>query len=360
MATQATEVAASPGLGGTLEASPENEADRALLSVRNLRVTFPTPYGPVAAVDGLDLEVKRGERVGLVGESGSGKSVTALSILGLVRGARVEGQVWYDGRELLSASGAVRRRIRGAGIGLIFQDPLSSLNPIMTVGDQIAEALTVRGTSRKEAVQRSMELLSRVGIRNAGRRLRDYPHQFSGGMRQRAMIAIALAANPALLIADEPTTALDVIVQAQVLELLEELAAERHMALLLITHDLGIVAGNTDRVVVMYAGRAVEESPVDQFFYGSTMPYTWGLLGSLPRLDRPPVQSLPVIGGQPPSPHNRPAGCAFHPRCVYAQEVCRQVVPELVVHEFDDHRSACHFAGSLPRPDFLPTRKGTP
>jgi oligopeptide/dipeptide ABC transporter ATP-binding protein len=353
-------VSAAQAVRGAFEPSPLNDGDRALLSVRNLRVSFPTPDGPVVAVDGLDLDVKRGDRVGLVGESGSGKSVTALAILGLLRGARVEGQVWYEGRELLSASGAVRRRVRGAGIGLIFQDPLSSLNPIMTVGDQIAEALTIRGASRKEALQRSVELLSRVGIRNAGRRLRDYPHQFSGGMRQRAMIAIALAANPALLIADEPTTALDVIVQAQVLELLEELAAERHMALLLITHDLGIVAGNTDRVVVMYAGRAVEESPVDQFFYGSTMPYTWGLLGSLPRLDRPPVQSLPIIGGQPPSPLRRPAGCAFHPRCVYAKEVCQQEVPELTVHERDDHRSACHFAGSLPRPDFLPARKGTP
>ena len=353
-------MSAAPAVRGAFEPSPLDDGDRALLSVRNLRVSFPTPDGPVVAVDSLDLEMKRGERVGLVGESGSGKSVTALATLGLLRGARVEGQVWYEGRELLSASGAVRRRVRGAGIGLIFQDPLSSLNPIMTVGDQIAEALTIRGTSRREAVQRSVELLSRVGIRNAGRRLRDYPHQFSGGMRQRAMIAIALAANPALLIADEPTTALDVIVQAQVLELLEELAAERHMALLLITHDLGIVAGNTDRVMVMYAGRVVEESPVDQFFYGSTMPYTWGLLGSLPRLDRPPVQSLPIIGGQPPSPLRRPAGCAFHPRCVYAKEVCKQEVPELAVHERDDHRSACHFAGSLPRPDFLPTRKGTP
>lgn len=315
---------------------------------------FPVQGGSVPAVDGLELDVWPGERVGLVGESGSGKSVTALATLGLARGARVAGEICFKGANLVGASAADWRRVRGSQIGLVFQDPLSSLNPVMRIGDQVAEALEVHGAPRRSARVQAVDLLERVGIPNASRRMVDYPHQFSGGMRQRVVIAIALSLRPDLLIADEPTSALDVVVQAQVLRLLDELCAERNMALLLITHDLSVVAGHTDRVVVMYAGRAVEESPVDQFFYESTMPYTWGLIGSVPRLDGVGSIDLPTIPGQPPSPARRPSGCAFHPRCSYARVRCVQEQPRFEVHEHDDHRSACHFAAELPRPAYLP------
>ncbi len=325
-----------------------------LLAVRNLRVEFPVRGGWIRAVDGADLAVNAGERVGLVGESGSGKSVTALAIVGLARSARVSGEIWFRGSNLLASRRVDWRKIRGSQIGLVFQDPLSSLNPVMRIGEQVAEALRVHGVSRSDAKQEAVRLLDRVGIPNASRRYGDFPHQFSGGMRQRVVIAIALASRPQLLIADEPTTALDVLVQAQVLDLLDELSIERRMALLLITHDLSVVAGRTQRVVVMYAGRAVEESPVDNFFYSSTMPYTWGLIGSVPSVERDPTRELSTIGGQPPTPSRRPAGCSFHPRCAYVADRCRVEVPEFIVHEHDDHRSACHFAGDLSRPSFLP------
>jgi oligopeptide/dipeptide ABC transporter ATP-binding protein len=342
----------SPGVEGLVagESAPESP----LLAVRDLKATFHTRHGEIRAVDGLSFEIAYGERVGIVGESGSGKSVTAYSILGLLRDARIEGEIGFEGRDLVSASRRELRSIRGDRIALIFQDPLSSLNPVMKIGDQITEPLEVRGVSRREARRRAAELLERVGLTNASRRLDEYPHQFSGGMRQRVMIAIALISNPDLIIADEPTTALDVRVQAQVLDLLQELAAERRVAVLLITHDLGIVAGFADRVIVMYAGRAVETCATAKLFSGATHPYTWGLMGSLPRIEGPVLTRLPAIGGQPPSPTRIPTGCPFHPRCPYAQDVCRTDVPELTVHPRDDHPSACHFAGALDRGNLAP------
>jgi oligopeptide/dipeptide ABC transporter ATP-binding protein len=326
-----------------------------VLAVRGLRATFRTRRGEIRAVDGLDFEIAHGERVGIVGESGSGKSVTAFSILGLLRDAHIEGEIGFEGRNLVRASKRELRSIRGDRIALIFQDPLSSLNPVMKIGDQITEPLRVRGVSRREARRRSIELLERVGLTNASRRLDEYPHQFSGGMRQRVMIAIALISDPDLVIADEPTTALDVRVQAQVLDLLQELADERRAAVLLITHDLGIIAGFADRVIVMYAGRAVETCATAKLFSGATHPYTWGLMGSLPRIEGPVLTRLAAIGGHPPTPSRIPPGCPFHPRCPYLQSVCRTDVPELTVHPEDDHPSACHFAGTLERHDLAPT-----
>jgi oligopeptide/dipeptide ABC transporter ATP-binding protein len=337
---------------GTPSRPAESEEREPLLVVRGLRVAFPAGKDRLWAVRGLDLEIRHGERLGVVGESGAGKSVAALSILRLLPDARVEGEVRFDGVDLLGLSMRQLRAVRGRRISLIFQDPLSALNPVMTLGRQITEPLRVRGTSRREADERAIELLERVGLAHARRRLGDYPHQFSGGMRQRVMIAIALVAEPQLVIADEPTTALDVRVQAQVLDLLHELADERRVAVLLITHDLAVVAGFADRVLVMYAGRAAEVCTTEALFRASTHPYTWGLMGALPRLDGPLLERLPTIPGQPPSPARVPPGCPFHPRCGYVQDVCRAEVPELVVHPGDNHPSACHFAGSLPRPSF--------
>jgi oligopeptide/dipeptide ABC transporter ATP-binding protein len=331
-----------------------------VLEVHGLRVTFGEGAGAVRAVTGLDLEVTPGERVGIVGESGSGKSVAALAMLGLVRGARVEGEVRIGGQEMVRAPERARRAVRGRRAALVFQDALASLNPVMRVGDQIVEPLRTRGVGRAEARRRAVALLERVGVEDAGRRLGDYPHQFSGGMRQRVMLAIALIGEPDLVIADEPTTALDVRVQAQVLDLLRELAEERGTAVLLITHDLAIVAGFADRVVVMYAGRAVETCATERLFGEATHPYTWGLLGSLPRLDGPLEARLPTIGGQPPSPAAIPPGCPFHPRCRYRQEVCERDVPALVERPGSGHESACHFAGSLPRPAWLEAVAGEP
>jgi oligopeptide/dipeptide ABC transporter ATP-binding protein len=322
-----------------------------LLSVRDLRVAFPGPDGPATVVDGLDLDVGRGERVGIVGESGSGKSVTAHALLGLLRGAQVSGSARFGEVDLLGARRRVLRQVRGRRIGLVFQDSLSALNPVMTVGDQIAEPLRVAGVARREAAARAVALMDRVGIRDAARRVSAYPHEFSGGMRQRIMIAIALAQEPELLIADEPTTALDVRVQRQVLDLLLDLSDERGMSLLLISHDLGVVAGTTDRDVVMYAGRAVEEAPTERIFAGALHPYTWGLLGAMPRLDGPRVDRLPAIGGRPPHPGHVPGGCPFHPRCPYARAECREVVPELLEHE-PGHRASCIRVGEIERPAF--------
>lgn len=327
----------------TPQGGPESAA-APLLDVKNLAISFPTRQGTVRAVNGVRLSVGRHERVGIVGESGSGKTVTALSILRLLPTAIVEGEIWFDGVDLLQASPEHMRSVRGNDVGYIFQDPLSALNPVQTIGQQLMEPLRIRGVARREAEERAVALLDRVGIKNARQRMKDHPHQFSGGMRQRVIIAMALIAEPKLVIADEPTTALDVRVQARVLDLLIELAEERQLAILLISHDLGILAGFVDRVVVMYAGRPVEKCPIDQMYHASIHPYTMGLLGSLPRLDGDVHQSLTTIGGQPPSALNLPPGCPFHPRCRYTEQICRELEPELVVPPGGQHASACHFA----------------
>ncbi len=323
----------------------------ALLSVSDLRVEFATHDGTVSAVNGVSLSVQRGETLAIVGESGSGKSVTALSIMGLVEkpGTIAGGQIVLDGTELIGLPEKAYRKLRGGDVAMIFQDPLSSLNPAFRVGDQIAEALLQHTYDKKDAARRqAAHLLELVGIPQAGDRARDYPHQFSGGMRQRAMIAMAMANRPKLLIADEPTTALDVTIQAQVLEVLRTAQDETDAAMLLITHDLGIVAGMADRVVVMYAGRIVEEGTLDAIFYRSRHPYTLGLLGSLPRLDADRREPLTTIPGTPPSLLRLPPGCALAPRCAYVEEHCRAERPELEVVAGDaGHRSACFRAGEL-------------
>jgi peptide/nickel transport system ATP-binding protein len=303
-----------------------------LLEVSDLKVRFATEDGIVRAVDGVDFELKRGEVLGIVGESGSGKSVTALTILGLTRGpnALFEGEVVYDGRDLLSMSEKNLREVRGNEIAMIFQDPMTSMNPVYRVGDQIVEAIvTHQHATKKVAKQRAIELLRQVGIPNPSQRVDDYPHQFSGGMRQRAMIAMALSCNPDILIADEPTTALDVTIQAQIIELIDRLKDEFNSAVILITHDLGVVADVADDILVMYAGRVVERGAKRAVFYDPQMPYTWGLLGSIPRLDHPKGGKLASIKGAPPSLINLPQGCKFRPRCPHAFEKCTEE-PELL------------------------------
>jgi len=299
-----------------------------LLSARDLRVGFATEGGLLQAVDGVSFDLAAGEVLAIVGESGSGKSVTAQTILGLTRSpnARIEGSVRLGGEELLDASEAVLRKVRGERIGMVFQDPMTSFNPVYRLGAQIVEAIRAhRGdVSKAEARGRAVELLDSVGIPDAERRVDDYPHEFSGGMRQRAMIAMALALEPEVLIADEPTTALDVTIQAQVLRLLERLNRERGVATILITHDLGVVAEVADRVLVMYAGRVVEEGTLDEIFYDPQHPYTWGLLGSLTRLDRPRPKRLPQISGAPPSLLSLPRGCSFRPRCPHEFAKCTE------------------------------------
>ncbi len=317
-----------------------------LLSVRDLRVGFATEGGRLQAVGGVSFDLAAGEVLAIVGESGSGKSVTAQTILGLTRSpnARIEGSVRLGGRELVEASDRELQEVRGAEVAMVFQDPMTSLNPVYRVGDQIVEAIRAHrdDVSRDEAWQRVVELLDSVGIPDAAQRARDYPHEFSGGMRQRAMIAMALAMAPKVLIADEPTTALDVTIQAQILRLLERLNRERGLATILITHDLGVVAEVADRVLVMYAGRVVEEGTLDQIFYDPQHPYTWGLLGSLTRIDRPRPHRLPQIGGAPPSLLDLPQGCAFQPRCPHAFDRCAEL-PELAarLQEAPDHQDRC-------------------
>jgi oligopeptide/dipeptide ABC transporter ATP-binding protein len=306
-------------------------ADR-LLEVKGLKVRFTTEDGVVRAVDGVDFTLDRGSVLGIVGESGSGKSVTAMTILGLTRekNTAFEGEVVYKGQNLLAQSEARLRDVRGDEIAMIFQDPMTSLNPVYTVGDQIVEAIVAhRDTSKREARTRAVELLRQVGIPNANQRADDYPHQFSGGMRQRAMIAMALSCNPDVLIADEPTTALDVTIQAQILELIDKLKDDFDSSVILITHDLGVVAEVADEIIVMYAGRVVEQGSKRDIFYDPQHPYTWGLLGSIPRLDRPKPEKLHSIRGQPPSLINLPEGCKFRPRCPHAFEKCYEE-PELV------------------------------
>jgi len=296
-----------------------------LLEVRGLKVQFSTEDGLVRAVDGIDFELDRGRVLGIVGESGSGKSVTAMTMLGLTRdvNTRFEGEVLYKGRDILKLSEEELRKYRGAELAMIFQDPMTSLNPVYRIGEQIVEMILAHEQiGKRNARNRARELLQQVGIPNPERRIDDYPHQFSGGMRQRAMIAMAIACNPDVLIADEPTTALDVTIQAQIIELLDRLKDEYNSSVILITHDLGVVAEVADEIVVMYAGRAVERAATRPLFYDAQHPYTWGLLGSIPRLDRPKPERLHSITGSPPSLINLPRGCKFRPRCPHAFEKC--------------------------------------
>jgi oligopeptide/dipeptide ABC transporter ATP-binding protein len=327
---------------------------RTVLEVDDLRVEFPTDDGPLAAVDHLSFELHRNEVLGVVGESGSGKSVTAMAILGLLpRRARVTGSVRVGGMELVGATERDLNTVRGNEIAIVFQDALAALNPVYRVGDQIAEAIRVhqRGLDRSAVHQRVVELLDLVGIPQPQDRAEQFPHEYSGGMRQRAMIAMALANDPAILIADEPTTALDVTIQAQVLDVLERIQERTETAIMLITHDLGVVAGMADRVLVMYAGREVELGPVDEIFYDTGHPYTLSLLGSLPRLDRrAPGERLFRIKGSPPSLLAVPPGCPFHPRCFQAEvpAPCATDRPELrPVRGSLGHVAACHFSERL-------------
>jgi peptide/nickel transport system ATP-binding protein len=331
-------------LEGTTAPRP---APSSYLEVRDLMIHFPTDDGLVKAVDGLSFSLEKGRTLGIVGESGSGKSVTSLGILGLHKGTRalLGGEVWLDGTDLIAASKEEVRRLRGDKMAMIFQDPLSALHPYFTVGAQIAEAYRIHNdVSKKAARTRAIEMLERVGIPTPERRVDDYPHQFSGGMRQRAMIAMALSCNPSLLIADEPTTALDVTVQAQILDLLRDLQKEFGSAIIMITHDLGVVAEFVDDILVMYAGKAVEYGNVNEVFYEPQHPYTWGLLSSVTRLDRLRQERLKPIAGSPPSLINVPAGCAFHPRCPYEPQTKGKgstVIPELV-DAGGGHMVRCH------------------
>jgi peptide/nickel transport system ATP-binding protein len=312
-----------------------------LLEVRDLTVEFDTPDGVVHAVDRLSFTLRRRETLGIVGESGSGKSVTNLAMMGLVRGARISGEVDFKGHDLLSLSGDELRDIRGKEIAMIFQDPFACLHPMYRVGDQIVEAIRVHAdVSKKEAEERVVELLSAVGIPRPRERFRDYPHQYSGGMRQRAMIAMALVNNPDILIADEPTTALDVTVQAQILELIDRVKEEFDIGVILITHDLGVVAGVAQSVMVMYAGRAMEFGAKADVFDHPLHPYTWGLLESIPRGDRSRLVPIP---GLPPSLIFVPPGCPFHPRCPHRFAPCDQERPELR-DRGGGHPEACHLS----------------
>ncbi|MDX6569813.1 MAG: peptide/nickel transport system ATP-binding protein [Gaiellales bacterium] len=314
-----------------------------LLEVRDLKVSFRTETGLVRAVDGVSFTLEAGHVLGIVGESGSGKSVTVMSIMQLIRdpNAIFEGEVLYKGRDLMGLSQRQMRSVRGAEIAMIFQDPMTSLNPVYKVGWQIEEQLHAHERlARRAARTRAIELLAAVGIPSAGRRIDDYPHQFSGGMRQRVMIAIALACNPDLLIADEPTTALDVTIQAQILTLIDRLKVEFGSAVILITHDMGVVAQIAETVAVMYAGQIVEQGGVDAVFARPQHPYAWGLLGSIPRLDRPKPGRLPTIRGLPPSLIDLPDGCSFAPRCDHAHAACR-VRPELLPRSAPRHLDRC-------------------
>lgn len=319
-----------------------------LLSIRNLEAGFSTQAGFVLAVDDVSFDVRRGEIFSIVGESGSGKSVTAMTILGLLPTVEVRrGQVQWKGQNLLESDEAAMRKIRGREIAMIFQDPLSALNPVHTVGRQVAEMARIHlGMSKKQSMARAVDMLDLVGIPEPHRRAAMHPHEFSGGMRQRAMIAMAIMCEPDLLIADEPTTALDVTVQAQVLDALLAIKDALGSAIVLITHDLGVVSGLSDRVMVMYAGHQVETGTVDDVFYRSAHPYTVGLLNSIPDLDSPVDQALTPIPGSPPSAIDRPCGCAFHPRCRFSvvPGVCQSVEPGLHPTAEDGHLSACHFA----------------
>jgi oligopeptide/dipeptide ABC transporter ATP-binding protein len=325
--------------------------DDVLLSVRDLTAVFETDDGIVHPVDGVSFDIRRGEVFAVVGESGSGKSVTMMAILGLVPTLKIEsGEILWKGVDVLTLPEDRRRKIRGGEIAMIFQDPLTALNPVHTVGRQIAEMARIHeGLKRDKAMDRAVEMLDLVGIPEPRKRAKMYPHEFSGGMRQRAMIAMAITCNPDLLIADEPTTALDVTVQAQVLDVLVDIKDEINSAIALITHDLGVVAGLADRVMVMYAGRQAEAGTTDEIFYETRHPYTLGLLASLPRLDDVGDEPLVPITGSPPSLIRRPSGCAFHPRCRFRRVpgLCNDEVPALRLVAGDAHLSACHYAEEL-------------
>jgi peptide/nickel transport system ATP-binding protein len=315
-----------------------------LLSVEDLRVSFATEEGIVQAVDGVSFDLAAGEVLAVVGESGSGKSVTAMTLMGLTRSpnAHFEGTAHYKGTELIGASEEQLRRVRGAEVAMIFQDPMTSLNPVLRIGKQIMEQIQEHeGLPDQQARVRTVELLERVGIPRARERVDNYPHEFSGGMRQRVMIALALSCNPSVLIADEPTTALDVTIQAQILQGMRDLRQETGAAVILVTHDLGVVADIADRIAVMYAGRIVEEGTLDQIFYDPQHPYTWGLLGSITRVDKPRPERLPAIAGLPPSLANRPEGCHFRPRCPHEFAECQKVPPLQARVSDPDHRDRC-------------------
>jgi peptide/nickel transport system ATP-binding protein len=316
-----------------------------LLEVKNLRTAFHTDDGVVQAVDGVSFSIEKGETLGIVGESGCGKSVTCLTIMGLnaKRNTTSSGEVLWKGKDILGAKPRQLRAIRGDEMSMIFQDPMTSLNPVHSIGTQLVEAVQLhRDVSTRVARARALELLKAVGIPKAENRIDDYPHQFSGGMRQRVMIAMALVNDPDLLIADEPTTALDVTTQAQILNLMKRLQQEFGSAILMITHDLGVIAETADDVLVMYAAKVVEQANVDDLFRRPQHPYTWGLMGSLPRLDAD-VERLTQIPGQPPSLLRPPSGCRFHPRCPYVMDICKTTVPELEAAGHDpEHLQACH------------------
>ena len=313
-------------------ASSSTDGGDQLLAVEDLKVSFATDDGLVRAVDGVSFTVGRGEVVAIVGESGSGKSVTGMTLMGLTRGpnARIQGSATLDGRQLLTASESELRGVRGGEIAMIFQDPMSSLNPVYRVGWQIVEQIRShnRKIGKREAMDQAVALMERVGVPRAAERLRSYPHEFSGGMRQRVMIAMALSCSPKLLIADEPTTALDVTIQAQILDELRTLRDETNAGIILVTHDLAVVADVADRIVVMYGGRVVEQGTLDELFYDPQHPYTWGLLGSITRIDRDRGERLPAIPGLPPSLLAPPQGCHFRPRCPHAFQKCMET-PEL-------------------------------
>jgi oligopeptide transport system ATP-binding protein len=315
-----------------------------MLDVNSLKTHFRTPDGVVRAVDGVSFSLEPGETLGIVGESGSGKSVTALSIMQLnpkPPAEYPEGEILFEGQNLLEASEKRMQAIRGNDIAMIFQDPMTSLNPVFTVGNQIREAIRIhQNVSKSEAQEKTIQVLRDVGIANPERVVKEYPHQFSGGMRQRAMIAMALSCNPKVLIADEPTTALDVTIQAQIIELMMELQEKYGTAIIMITHDLGVVAQIADKVMVMYAGRAVEQSTTEEVFYDPLMPYSWSLLRSLPRLDTAGDVRLLPIKGTPPSLIFLPKGCNFNPRCPFAKEECHEIDPELYEKK-PGHKAAC-------------------
>jgi peptide/nickel transport system ATP-binding protein len=349
----------SPDTGGFVDVRPvpgtadfgdtEPRAPGAFLELRDLKVHFPTDDGVVKSSDGVSFSLERGKTLGIVGESGSGKSVTSLAIMGLHRHSRADitGEIWLDGEELVKATDERVRELRGKKMAMIFQDPLSAMHPYYTVGAQIIEAYRIHNKVSKAVARRhAIEMLDRVGIPQPQSRLDDYPHQFSGGMRQRAMIAMALSCDPELLIADEPTTALDVTVQAQILDLIRDLQQEFNSAVIIITHDLGVVAELADDIMVMYAGRTAEYGPANDIFHSPQHPYAWGLLGSMPRLDRARSDRLLPIKGTPPSLINVPSGCPFHPRCGYVElngTRCTDEVPLLLEVE-GTHTVACHLS----------------
>ena len=332
-------------------------AEDALLEVDNLRTQSDTPGGLLTAVDGVSFSLSKGKSLGVVGESGSGKSVMSRSIMRLLPKVNIqtEGTVRFKSRNLMELAPRDLRKLWGPEMAMIFQDPLGSLNPVVKVGKQVAEGLRVHsGFSKKEARSEALKLLREVGISEPERRLDEYPHQFSGGMRQRIVIAIALACQPDLLIADEPTTALDVTVQAQILDLIEEQRNQRNMSLILVTHDLGVVAGRTDEIMVMYAGRIVERAPTKVLFANMKMPYTEALLESIPKLERPSHSHLLSIPGQPPNMIDAPRGCKFAPRCKYVQDRCVEEEPELISAATPGHLYRCFFpVGSAESADAL-------